>query len=76
MAGTPAYNKSGSQSLVTTAPAAITQPSPTVTPGNIVARAPIQQPFPIVTGLRLDSPARFDDTAKRLCLARNINDFF
>src|ERR1019366_10398203 len=49
LAGTPPYKPPGSQSPVTTAPAATTAPSPMLTPGRIIARAPIQQPSPIDT---------------------------
>lgn len=38
--------------LVTTEPAAITTPLPTVTPGNIVTLAPIHVPSPIITDLQ------------------------
>jgi len=37
LAGTPPTTVFGSISLVTTAPAAITDPLPTVTPGKIIA---------------------------------------
>ena len=57
LAGTPAYKPFGSQFLFTTAPVAITQPLPTVTPGMITARAPIQQPSPTVIGPGLTGPA-------------------
>lgn len=46
-AGTPAAIALSAKSFVTTLPAAITQPFPTVTPGNTVTFAPIQQLSPI-----------------------------
>src|SRR5438874_2039426 len=49
-AGTPATRVSAGTSSVTTAPAAITAPGPMVTPGRIIARAPIQTPSPTVIG--------------------------
>ena len=57
-AGTPAYNPSGAQSCVTTAPAATTQPRPTVTPGSTVTRAPSQTPSSISTGSPRTWPSR------------------
>ena len=41
LAGTPATIVSGATSFVTTDPAAMTAPRPTVTPGRIIARDPI-----------------------------------
>lgn len=57
-AGTPAYIPSGAQSCVTTAPAATTQPRPTVTPGSTVTRAPSQTPSSITTGRPRTCPNR------------------
>lgn len=48
-AGTPPSITFCGTSLVTTAPAAITELSPMVTPGTIVALAPIHTFFPITT---------------------------
>ena len=55
LAGTPPTMVFGSTSLVTTAPAAMMAPSPTVTPERIVALDPIQTSFPILIcpGIRL-----------------------
>ncbi|KAI3584311.1 hypothetical protein IWW34DRAFT_800325 [Fusarium oxysporum f. sp. albedinis] len=50
LAGTPPTNVSASTSLITTAPAATVAPLPIVTPGKIVARAPIQQSASIRIG--------------------------
>ena len=52
LAGTPATTVLGGTSLVTTAPAATTEFSPMVTPGNIVALAPIHVLRRITTDLR------------------------
>src|SRR5262245_42386839 len=49
-AGLPATIVNGGTSLRTTAPADTTLPSPTVTPGKIMHRAPSQTLSPIVTG--------------------------
>lgn len=49
-AGLPPTTVRGATSRVTTAPAAITAQSPTVTPGRIVAPPPIQTLLPMVTG--------------------------
>ena len=49
-AGTPPTIASGGTSRVTTAPAATTQPRPSVTPGRIVARVPIQTLSSMTTG--------------------------
>ena len=57
LAGTPPYKVLEQQLLITTAPAAITTPSPISTPGSIVALAPIQQPFPIMIGFLSEIPA-------------------
>src|SRR5579859_157665 len=57
-AGTPAYRPSDRQSFVTTAPAAMTQPSPTLTPGSSTALAPIQHPEATTTGARNTPAAR------------------
>jgi hypothetical protein len=56
-AGTPAYKPLAPQSLLTTAPVAITQPFPIVTPGRTTARAPNQQPSPTVIGRGVSGPA-------------------
>ena len=53
IAGTPPITKLLENDLVTTAPAAITQLSPIVTPSRIVTLAPIQQFFPIFIPSRL-----------------------
>ena len=49
-AGTPLIIVFGGTSVVTTAPAATIEFSPTVTPGSIVAPTPIQAPFFITMG--------------------------
>lgn len=49
-AGTPAIKLYGGTSFVTTLPAATTEHSPIVTPGNIIDFAPIQQLSLIITG--------------------------
>ena len=49
-AGIPPTIVFGGTSAVTTAPAATTAFSPMVTPGKIVAAAPIQSPFFITIG--------------------------
>ncbi|EAR14588.1 hypothetical protein RB2501_00891 [Robiginitalea biformata HTCC2501] len=48
-AGTPATTVFGGTSLFTSAPAATTELLPTVTPGRMVAPAPIQALFRIIT---------------------------
>jgi hypothetical protein len=48
-AGTPPTIEYGGTSLVTTALAKTTAPSPIVTPPTIKAPSPIQQSFPIIT---------------------------
>lgn len=58
LAGIPATTVLADTSLVTTAPAATTAFSPTVTPGKMVALAPIQAFFLISTGF---SSNFFDD---------------
>ena len=50
LAGTPATSEWGGTSLVTTAPAATTECCPMLTPGRMVAFAPIQMSSSIVTG--------------------------
>ena len=54
-AGTPATTVFSGTSLVTTAPTAITAFSPTITPGQMVALAPIQAFFLISTGFNSSS---------------------
>ncbi len=49
-AGTPPTTTMGGTSLFTNAPAAITVPSPMVTPAKMVAFEPIQTFLPIRTG--------------------------
>ncbi len=51
LAGRPATRVLAGTSLLTKAPAATTALSPTVTPGKIVASAPIQTFLPIITDL-------------------------
>ena len=53
VAGTPPTMDEGGTSRLTTAPAAMTASSPTVTPGSRIAPAPIQTLRPMVTGARL-----------------------
>ena len=53
VAGTPPTMDAGGTSRLTTAPAAMTALSPTVTPGSRIAPAPIQTLRPMVTGARL-----------------------
>ena len=53
VAGTPPTMDEGGTSRLTTAPAAMTALSPTVTPGSRIAPAPIQTLRPMVTGARL-----------------------
>ena len=53
VAGTPPTIDAGGTSRLTTAPAAMTASSPTVTPGSRIAPAPIQTLRPMVTGARL-----------------------
>ncbi|KAF5660356.1 alpha beta hydrolase family domain-containing protein [Fusarium circinatum] len=65
LAGTPPTNVSASTSLITTAPAATVAPLPIVTPGNIVARAPIQQSASIRIGSANDVPC----ASLRLCVS-------
>ncbi|KAF5684273.1 hypothetical protein FDENT_6778 [Fusarium denticulatum] len=65
LAGTPPTNVSASTSLITTAPAATVAPLPIVTPGNIVARAPIQQSDSIRIGSANDVPC----ASLRLCIS-------
>ena len=48
LAGLPATMEYGATSLVTTAPAATTAPSPIFTPRMMVAFIPIQTSFPII----------------------------
>lgn len=62
-AGMPAYTPYSSQSFVTTAPQATTQPSPIVTPGRIIVLLLIQHLLPILTGAH--SNAKSSDC--RLC---------
>lgn len=50
LAGTPPMMLYGATSLVTTAPAAMTDPVPMVTPGKIVARAPSHTLSSMTTG--------------------------
>ena len=50
LAGIPATKLLGGTSFVTTAPAAITEPSPIVTPGVTTTLPPIHILFPIVIG--------------------------
>lgn len=49
-AGFPTATLSEGMSFVTTLPAPITQRSPMVTPGQMIAPPPIQQSAPMVTG--------------------------
>src|SRR5215831_1522992 len=56
LAGFPATTAIGGTSDVTTAPAPMTAPSPTRTPGKMMARAPIQTSFPMTGGRDDDSP--------------------
>ena len=49
-AGLPATNTFDGTSLLTTEPAATITQSPIVTPGKMMALAPIQQSLPITTG--------------------------
>src|SRR3989338_11699930 len=51
LAGTPPTKVNSSTSSTTTAPAATTAPLPMVTPGRIVARAPIHAKSQTVIGL-------------------------
>jgi hypothetical protein len=51
LAGTPIATLQAGISFVTTAPAAIVQPCPIVTPGKITTCPPIQQSSPITTFL-------------------------
>ena len=51
LAGTPTATEYGGSDFVTIAPAPITQPSPMITPGIIIALAPSQTSFPMVIGL-------------------------
>lgn len=60
LAGTPEYRNCGSQLFVTTAPAAITQPCPIVTPGKIMTPAPIQAPSRIFTSALVCLPLRIE----------------
>ena len=53
LAGFPAITLLLPKLLVTTDPAPTTQPSPNRTPGRIITLPPIQQLFPMVTGLML-----------------------
>lgn len=62
----------GSQSRVTTAPAATTAPSPIVTPGSTVARAPIQTPSPTTMGFVSMAPARLPGPPIRCVLVTNV----
>lgn len=57
-AGLPPTMVRGGTALATTAPAAITDPSPTVTPGRIVAPPPIHTSLPMVTGSAHSRPSR------------------
>ncbi len=50
-AGLPTATECGGMSLVTTAPAPMTQPSPMVTPPNTVTLPPNQQFEPMTIGL-------------------------
>lgn len=50
LAGTPPIIAYGGTSFVTTAPAAITAPSPTVMPGSKLTFAPIHTSFPMTIG--------------------------
>src|SRR5699024_9643347 len=70
-AGFPPTTTFAGTFFVTTAPDAITALSPTVTPGLITARPPIQTLFPIVTGLPNSFPA-FRSTGSRGCVAVQI----
>ena len=58
LAGLPATTENGGTSLETTVFAAMTAPSPMVTPGRIVALSPIHTLLPIITG-PLDTSGRF-----------------
>ena len=57
-AGTPPTTTPGGTSRITTAPAATTDPAPTVTPGMISESAPMKAPAPIVTGATQVLPMR------------------
>ena len=57
-AGMPATNVFGRTSRMTNAPAAITDPEPTVTPPKILAPAQIQQPSPMLIARAVPGPAR------------------
>lgn len=59
LAGTPPASEYSGISLVTTAPEAIVDPFPIVTPGRIIALAPIQQSSPILIGNAKEPPALF-----------------
>ena len=54
----PLIRVRGGTSLETIEPTLITEPSPTVTPGKITQREPIQTPSPMVIGAVVIAPAR------------------
>ena len=56
LAGTPATTQLSGTSFVTTAPAAITELFPTVTPDNIWTPPPIQTLLPIIIGFAYSRP--------------------
>ena len=58
-AGTPPTTMLGGTSFVTTAPAATIAPSPMVTPGVMVALAPIHTFFPMKIGAGMVSFRRY-----------------
>lgn len=72
LAGTPMATLQAGMSFVTTAPAAIVQPCPMVTPGKITVFPPIQQSSPITTGLAYSTLSRLDCTSVS-CVAAIID---